>query len=323
MNSAILHQLGAVPEFAETDEPKIQNENQEILTVKAVAVKNLDKARAAGTHYSNYADFPAVLGMDAVGTLADGSLVYASGITGTLAEKAIINKNLAVKIPQNIDIAKASALPNAVLGAGMALKYRAKIQEGDTVYINGATGVTGQMAVQIAKYFGAKTVIASGRNEKALENLKKIGVDFLVDLKKENSEIIADLQKIFAENKVDIIIDYLWGETVETLLSALPKGGIGKFPHPVKIVTVGEMSGAKISLTSGQLRSADLTILGSGFGSLSEENLAEFNKEIMPEMFKLLAENKLDIEVETYPLIQISEVWNKKLESGKRLVIEV
>ena len=68
---------------------------------------------------------------------------------------------VSVQIPPSLDDATA-ALPNAVVGAAIALKFKAKIQAGEVVLVNGATSVTGRVAVQLAKYYGAKKVIATG-----------------------------------------------------------------------------------------------------------------------------------------------------------------
>ena len=72
-----------------------------------------------------------------------------------------------VKLPNGIDDAVAAALPNAVAGSAMALRFRAAMQSGETVLINGATGFTGKIAVQIAKHYGAKKIVVTGRNEQS------------------------------------------------------------------------------------------------------------------------------------------------------------
>src|SRR2546430_11594535 len=58
----------------------------------------------------------------------------------------------------------AAALPNPALSAWLSLIWRAQLQPGETVLILGATGVAGQLAVQIAKHLGAERVVAAGRN---------------------------------------------------------------------------------------------------------------------------------------------------------------
>jgi NADPH:quinone reductase-like Zn-dependent oxidoreductase len=63
------------------------------------------------------------------------------------------------------------------------------------VLIQGATGVTGKLAVQIAKRLGAGRVIASGRNPQALEKLRCLGADSTIQLDQPDD----DLRKAFSQ----------------------------------------------------------------------------------------------------------------------------
>jgi len=186
MKAAVLHQLGSVPEYEDFPDPNPTQE-QLLITVKAASIKNLDKARASGKHYASYITLPAVVGIDGVGVLENGTRIYAQGITGMIAEKALIAKNRYTVLPQNIDDATAAALPNAAMGAALALRYRAEIKKGNVVLINGATGVTGQLAIQMAKYYGASKVIATGRNMEMLEKLTELGADEIISLRQDDN----------------------------------------------------------------------------------------------------------------------------------------
>ena len=321
MKAAVLHQLGSIPIYEEFPIPIPQNEHQLILNLKASALKNLDKLRVSGKHYASYTDLPVVVGIDGVGVLEDGTRVYAQGITGMMAENALISKNSYTILPDKIDNLTAAALPNTVIGATMALRFRAKMEKGDVVLINGATGVTGQIAVQIAKLDGASTIIVTGRNSESLEKLKSLGAEVIISLMQDDESIINQLKEIHRITPVNIVIDYLWGHPVEMIISALKGGGINNITSKVRIVTVGSMAGENINLASGTLRSSAIEILGSGIGSISKEEMHLFNTEILPEMFQLAAEGKLSIETESAPLTEIETIWNYKSAPGKRLVV--
>lgn len=323
MKAAIIESLGDTPKYKDFPNPKIENDEQLLLEVKAAAVKNLDKIRASGEHYASHKEMPAIVGMDGVGFLQDSTRVYAQGITGMIAEKALINKNSYTLIPENLDFNTAAALPNAVLGGAMALKVRGEIKPGYTVLINGATGVTGQLAVQLAKYYGAKTIISTGRNPENLEKTKRLGAEKTVSLKQEDSAFIAEIQNIHKETPIDLVIDYLWGKPIELIITALKGGGLNNFTHKTRIVTVGSMAGENINLASGILRSSAIEILGSGFGSLSKTDLEGFHKEVLPEMFQLAADGKLKIELVQGDIKDIERLWEQKIDSGKRLVISI
>ncbi|MBO9620974.1 MAG: zinc-binding alcohol dehydrogenase family protein [Niabella sp.] len=323
MKAAVLKQLGVAPVYENFPDPVITGGQQEIMNVIAASVKNLDKARAAGTHYANYTNLPAVVGIDGVGWLQDGTLAYAQGVSGTIAEKAVINKGHYIKLPAGIDPDIAAALPNAVIGSAMALKCRAKITQGSTVLINGATGVTGTVAIQLAKYYGAKTVIATGRNAAQLQKARELGADHTISLLQEDDAMISQVKALHQQTPIDIVIDYLWGKPTGLLIDALMGKGINHVAHKTIVVTVGGMAGDLLPLSSGALRSSDIQILGSGFGSLSPQDFQEFNTTLLPEAFQLAAAQKLLIEIDTAPLQTIETAWNQPLSPGKRLVIKI
>jgi NADPH:quinone reductase-like Zn-dependent oxidoreductase len=322
MKAAILHKLGTAPQYGDFPDPIQQSDDQLLITIKAASVKNLDKGRASGAHYASYTNLPVVVGIDGVGLLADGTRVYATGISGMIAEKALINKHNYVKLPDHIDDATAAALPNAVMGAALALRFRAGIRPGEVVLINGATGVTGMVAIQIAKHYGAKRIIATGRNPESLKKLSELGADDILSLKESDEDFTKQLKKINTETPIDIVIDYTWGHPAELILSALKGGGaVLAVTHRVRFVTVGGMAGDNIQLSSGILRSSAIEILGSGLGSLPKEALQKMNSEILPEMFQLAADGKLKIETITMPLKDVESAWNSNMPTGQRLVI--
>lgn len=321
MKAAVVYKKGEMPKYVDFADPIVQNENEILISVKAVAITNLDKGKASGKHYSSEKDTQNgfVVGSDGVGLLENGTRVYARGINGTMAEKAIIDKNIFVPLPDEISDAVAASLPNAVAGSAMALRFRANIQKGETVLINGATGFTGQMAIQIAKHYGAKKIIVTGRNEKTLQSLLELGADDIISLRQDDETFIAQLKEIHSKTPIDIILDYLWGHPAELILAAIK--GNGSFTNKVRYVTIGGMAGDSIQLSSGILRSVDLQLSGSGLGSWSKAEVRLLFSEILPEMFLLAAQNKLKVNIQEVKLIDIEEMWSKEALDGQRLVI--
>jgi NADPH:quinone reductase-like Zn-dependent oxidoreductase len=321
MKAAVIYNKGEMPKYAEFADPISQNENEIVISVKAVAITNLDRGIVSGAHYSAANDnlSGTVIGSDCVGVLENGQRVYARGINGTIAEKAIVDKQRMVLLPEDIDDAVAAALPNAVAGSAMALRFRAGMQPGETVLINGATGFTGQMAIQIAKHYGAKRIIVTGRNEKTLESLLTLGADEIISLKQDDQSIVDQLKAIQQETPIDIILDYLWGHSAELIFSFLK--GKGNFTHKVRYVSIGAMAGDSIQLSAAILRSVDLQLSGSGLGSWTKEQVKLLFSEILPEMFLLAAQQKLKVNIETIPLVHIETMWNKEHPDGKRVVV--
>lgn len=321
MKAAVLFEKGAMPQYTTFDEPVLSGDNEVLVTMKAVAIKHLDKAKASGKHYSSGQDKgnARVIGGDGVGLLEDGSRVFSLGIGGTMAEKAIFDRNQLIQVPDGLEDAVAAALPNAVAGSAMALRFKAKMKAGDTVLINGATGFTGKLAVQLARYYGAKKIIATGRNADVLQSLLQSGVDEVVSLQQTEEQLTAAFKAIHANNPIDVVIDYLWGMSASCILAALK--GTGSFTHPTRYVSVGAMSGDKIMVSAEMLRSVDLQLSGSGIGSWTKGEMRVLFSEIIPEMFALAARNQLNVDIEKVPLCDIASLWEKEVENGKRLVM--
>ena len=323
MKAAVVYQKGGMPQYADFPEPAIENDDQLIISVKAAAIKHLDKSRTSGKHYStDTADQTATLiGGDAVGLLEDGTRVFALGVSGTIAERAVIDKDRMIRLPTGIDDSIAAALPNAVAGSAMALRFRASMQKGETVLINGATGFTGKVAVQVAKYYGAKKIIVTGRNEQSLQSLPALGADEIVSLNQDDEQIIEQLKSLHKNTPVDIIIDYLWGHTAELILASLK--GKGSFTHKTRFVSVGAITGDVIKLSAENVRSVDLQLMGSGLGSWKKDEMQKLFAEILPGMFQLAADGKLKIETIDVKLKDIGKLWDMPLPGGKRLVVTI
>jgi NADPH:quinone reductase-like Zn-dependent oxidoreductase len=323
MKAAVLYNPGGLPQYVDFPEPAPRNGEEVLVSVRAVALKHFDKSRAKGTHYSskdNTGDAK-IIGGDGVCILADGSRVYALAVTGMLAERAVVEKDRIVRLPEELDDCIAAALPNAVYGSAMALRFRAAMAPGDTVLINGATGFTGKVAIQIAKHYGAKKIIATGRNPKSLEELPVLGADEIISLGQTDEEITKQLEKIHKNSPINVIIDYLWGHTAELILSSLK--GSGSFTPYTRYVSVGSITGDLIHLSAANLRSVNLQIAGSGLGSWTKMQVKILFTEILPEMFQLAADGKIKIQTINITLADIEKCWDLPVPDGKRLVVNI
>ncbi len=323
MKAAVIYEKGELPQYAEFPEPIAQNDDELLVSVKAVAIKHFDKGRATGKHYSSDASREGghVIGGDGVCLLEDGTRVYAIGVSGMLAEKATVEKDRMVKLPDGVSDTAAAALANAVIGAAMGLRFKAGIQRGEVVLINGATGFTGRVAVQIAKHYGAKKVIVTGRNQQSLQDLLTLGADEVISVKQDDEQFIAQLKAAHANSPIDVIIDYLWGHTAEMILISLM--GRGSFTNKIRFVSVGSVTGDLIQLSAATLRSIDLTLTGSGLGSWSKDQARKLFSEILPEMFQLAADGKLKVETIEVKLEDIADLWDLDVPDGQRLVVTI
>ena len=119
-------------------------------------------------------------------SLTDGARVYfiaPRAPFGSMAEYTVVSRAMTIPLSANIEDAVAAALGNPGLATWGSLLGRAKLQPGEVVLINGATGIAGKQAIQVAKYLGASKIIATGRgNKEALAGLAALGADETISL---------------------------------------------------------------------------------------------------------------------------------------------
>ena len=124
------------------------------------------------------------------------------------------NSTLA-KIPSNISYEDATACCDGFLTALPFLRDKGKIQKGNKVLINGASGSVGSAAVQLSKYFGAE--VTGVCSTSSVELITSIGADRIIDYTKD------DLLK--ARNNYDIIFDVVGNTTFSKIKKLLNKNG--------------------------------------------------------------------------------------------------
>ncbi|HUK21895.1 MAG TPA: zinc-binding alcohol dehydrogenase family protein [Gemmatimonadales bacterium] len=307
MKAAIVNAPQTTPVYGDFAEPTAQP-GQTIVTVTASALSHLTKARAAGSHYSADARFPAVAGVDGVGRTNEGQRVYfvlPEAPFGALAERSLVRDPRCITLPDNLDDVTAAAIANPGMSAWAALEDRARLERGETVLVNGATGTAGRVAVQLAKFLGAGRIIATGRNQRELEDVKRLGADVTIPFTvgaAERSE--AALIGEFAQG-IDVVLDYLWGESARTIIVAIAKGVAEA--RPVRFVHVGAASGAEqIELPGSALRSSAIALMGSGLKSVSMPGLVQAIKRV----FDVTVPAKLQVAVKVVPLSEVEKYWS-------------
>src|SRR5262249_28212179 len=108
MKAAVLHQRGEAPRFEDFPDPTV-GDDQLLIQVKAIALENIDRAVANGSHFASaqfMPNLPAIVGFDGIGALETGELVGFGGIKppyGSMAEKVVVPKGYTVPTPEGID----------------------------------------------------------------------------------------------------------------------------------------------------------------------------------------------------------------------------
>ncbi|GGH17059.1 quinone oxidoreductase family protein [Silvibacterium dinghuense] len=317
MNAAVVTSFAAPPRYTSFPDP-VPQPGESLVTITAAGLHPIVKALASGTHYGSTGELPFVPGIDGAGRLEDGTRVYfgvARSPYGTFAERGLAGGPILLPIPDGVDDVTAAGIANPGMSSWAALKARAGFSAGESVLVLGATGVAGQMSVQIAKRLGARRVVAAGRNPAALEKLKSLGADAVISLEQPQEALVAAFREEYAGAGIDVVLDYLWGQPAEALLAAIAQKGLRSASGRLRYVQIGSSAGGSITLPAATLRSSKLELLGSGFGSASLEELVTSIRDF----FATAAVQPYSFEVKAVPLSEVEALWNAK-EQATRLV---
>jgi len=329
MKAAVLRGFGT-PRFEEIPQP-VPQDGEELIEVTAAPLNNIDRVRADGSHYSVRsgvpggsgsgedapgAGQPAVPGVIGAGLRPGGQRVLFGSRLGAMAQYSVVSPQMTFPIPDGLDDAAAAAVWNPGLSAWLALGWRCPLQSGPTVLILGATGVTGKLAIQAARHFGAGRVVAAGRNQPVLDTLPDLGADATIQLRQPDAALAAAFAAEGGEHGYDVVLDYVWGHPTEVFLGSIDRHDAVPRSSRVRLLQAGEMAGPAITLPASPLRSAGLEILGAGTGTMPP---MEVITGMLSELLDLLAAGKLRIDIERVPLSAVAQVWGRD-QQGRRPV---
>jgi NADPH:quinone reductase-like Zn-dependent oxidoreductase len=322
MKAAVVNDWGQTPVYVDFPDPRA-DDGAVTAAVEASALTNITRGLVSGKHYASHEiELPAIPGVDGVARLDDGRRVYTGALApyGMMAERTLISPDGVVELPDDVDSVIAAAVPNPGLSAWMSLEYGAAVKAGDHVLVLGATGVTGSVAVQLAKtVFGAGRLVVAGRNTERLQWLCTVGADDAIAIGRD--DLGKRVAAMHAERPFDALLDYLWAEPAETVLTALASSHPAAHFHPCRFIQIGAMAGPSMNLPAGILRGNGITISGIGLGSVAPDVFLRARTEGLPRLFNMVASGELKLTTVARPLAEVADAWTTAEPSGTRVVL--
>jgi NADPH2:quinone reductase len=197
MKAAFIRETGSPENIIYGDLPNPRPSGCQVLVkVGAVSVNPIDTYIRGGAPYWELPQ-PYILGCDLAGTVVEvgpdakrfkvGDRVWGSnqgllGRQGTFSELAAVDECWLYPTPDNVSDQDAAAIALVGITAHLGLVQHAKLQPGETLFVNGGTGGVGSMVVQMAKLIGAR-VIATGGSDEKCDRLRELGADSAINYK--------------------------------------------------------------------------------------------------------------------------------------------
>jgi NADPH2:quinone reductase len=213
----------------EIKDPEIKRSTEVKVKLKAAGINPVDTKLREGAY--PIVTFPAVLGCDGAGIVEEcgpkvncfkkGDEVYffhggLASLQGNYAEYIVLNEHFIAHKAKSQSFIEAAGAPLVLLTAWEALFERAHLAKGQTVFINAGAGGVGHVAIQLAKYIGAKVCTTVSDKEKA-DFVKELGADLIINYKEEDVEQ-AVMQ--WTDGKgVDVALDNIGGPEIQKIFS--------------------------------------------------------------------------------------------------------
>ena len=323
MKAIVCEKHGPPSDLVYKEVPSLKPGPKEIvLSVKACSVNFPDTLIIQGK-YQFKPDLPFSPGSDVAGVIKEigsevkrfkvGDEVFGFVAHGGFAEEVIVtDKQVFPKLP-NMDFPIAASFMMAYGTSYYALKNRAKLKEGETLVVLGASGGVGLAAVELGKIMGAKVIACASTAEK-LELCKAYGADEVINYS--NEDLKKRIKELTDGDGANVIYDPVGGDYSEAALRATAWEG--------RYLVVGFAAGdiPKIPLNLTLLKGCQ--VVGVFWGSFAMRNPKD-NMQNSIELMTMFSEGKIKPHIhKTYSLEEapkaLEEMMARKVK-GKIVII--
>ena len=292
------------------------NENQILIKVKAAGVNRPDIIQREG-NYPPPENHSSILGLEVSGYIEkigkkvknfstmDKVAALVNG--GGYAEFCLAEQELTFKIPDNLSFNEAASIPECFFTAWSNIVKRGGLVKKQKVLIHGGTSGIGIAAIQIAKIFNSQIVTTVGNKEKA-EFCKKLGVDYVINYRKE------DFFEVIKNSKVknfNLILDYVGGDYISKNINLLDTEGT--------LVNIGFLKGSTAEINLIKIMLKRLHITGSTLRIRSNKFKGQILKELEEFVFPLLIKKEIRCYIDS--VFNLKDVINahRRIDEGKHI----
>lgn len=324
MKAVIVTKLGG-PEglVYQTVEDPAPSAKQVLIQVAARGI-NFADIKARQGRYHGAGEPPFIPGLDVAGTVIQvgeavkefqvGQRVIAFPSEGSYGELAVADEVLTYPLPDSIDFEVAAAFPVVAVTAFNLLKTVGRLEPAEKVLIHAAAGGIGTTAIQMAKVFGASTVIGTVSSAAKAEIALQAGADHVIVT--DQQDFVKEVQELTRGQGVDLILDSVAGPVFER--------GFDCLAHFGRVVMFGNASGSAGQFDSNGLHSSCRSVLGYSMGTTRKLRPHLLRNSVM-ESIQLLESGQLKMVIgRRYPLAEAAEAHafiESRESTGKVLLV--
>jgi NADPH2:quinone reductase len=293
---------------------------QVLVRVRACGLNRADLGMTKGHVHGAAGGVGTVLGMEWAGEVAElgpdakgvavGDRVMGSG-GAAFAEYTLADHGRLFHIPAtgNMSFEQASTLPVALATMHNAVVTAGALQPGQSVLIQGASSGVGLMAMQIAKFKGAKTVIGSSTDAGRRARLTEFGADLAVDSK--DPSWVDQVLKATGGEGVDLIVDQISGPVANQNLKATKVLG--------RIVNVGRLGGTHGDFNFDLHAARRISYVGVTFRTRSIQEVRDIFSAVHADIWPAVEAGKLKLPIDkVYPFAEIGTAF-ERMEANAHL----
>ncbi len=298
----------------ETLKPK-PDKNQVLIKVKAAGVNRSDViTRQNMDIYGKSSKDTLIPGLEVSGEITQvgksvkdkkiGDKVCALIASGGYAEYVVVDSSHCLPVPEGISLTDAAGIPETVFTVWFNVFHLGKLQPEEKLLIHGGTSGIGTMGLQMAKALGSKIYTTAGTDEK-IDFLNKMNLGMAINYKKEAFE------KVFKDEKIDVILDMVGGDYTQKNLEILNKKG--------RLININGMKSTKVNIDLRTIMSKNLILTGSFLKPQTAEVKTQIAQEVEHNIWPLFHSKQIHpIIYKTFPLKDAAEA-HRLMENGDHI----
>ncbi len=304
-----------VMKVVDCDIPEI-NENQVLIEVKFAGVNRPDIIQREG-NYPAPPGHSKILGLEVSGLVSKvgsnvkglklGDKVASLVNGGGYSEYCIADQETTFKIPKNISLTAASAIPECFFTVWSNIVMRGNLKKNQKVLVHGGTSGIGLAAIQVLKLFESEIFTTVGNNNKK-QFCQKLGVQNVFNYKEQ--DYFEEIKKLKYKG-LDMILDFVGGDYINKNLNLLGNDG--------KLINIGFQNGSNVNLNLMKIMLRRITITGS---TLRIRN-SSFKGHILNQLKKFVFPNFENGKIKCYidSVFKIEDVVasHKRLQEGSHI----